>query len=189
MAVQISNKLGEMTFSVADYHKMMEIGVLPEDRTTEILEGKLIKIMPIGSRHASVVAKLAKSLERQIGDEMIVWAQNPVAVNDQNEPIPDVALLRWRDDFYADELPTAKDVLLIIEVADSTLATDRKYKTRLYAEAEIPEVWIVNLQREIIEVYRQPQYETYVLTSFAKRGEILQSENVPNLTIKVDGIL
>ena len=188
MAVQFRNKLGEMTFSVADYHKMIEVGVLREDNKTEIIEGKLIEIMPIGKKHAACVKRIAETLQDILGKSVTYSVQDPITVGEYNEPIPDIALLRRREDFYADALPSAKDVLLIIEVADSSLASDRKWKTGLYAEAGIREVWIVNLQREIIEIYSRPQHGVYALTKFAMRGEVLESANVPNLSLEVDRI-
>lgn len=119
---------------------MAAAGVLSEDDRVELIEGEIIEMNPIGSRHAACVGRLTKLLERQAGDRVIVWVQNPVQVNDYSEPLPDVTLLKPRDDFYAQANPQPADVLLIIEVADSSVDYDHEIKTPLYARAGIPEV-------------------------------------------------
>ena len=120
---------------------------------------------------------------------MIVWVQNPVQVSDISEPLPDVALLKLHDDFYAQANPQPTDVLLIIEVADSSVEYDREIKMPLYALAEIPEVWLVNLPEETIEIYTQPLNGSYREISIVKRGESLASKSVSSLTIPASKIL
>ncbi len=168
---------------------MAAAGVLSEDDRVELVEGEIIEMNPIGSRHAACVGRLTKLLERLAGDHAIVWVQNPVHVNDFSEPVPDVALLRLRDDFYARANPRAADVLLVIEVSDSTLGYDRGVKTPLYARAGVPEVWLVNLPGEVIEVYARPAGGAYQETRLVGRGATLSASAVPELTLDADGVL
>src|SRR5437868_12357745 len=141
MSVQIARR----HFNVAEYYKMAAAGVFSEDDRVELIEGEIVEMNPIGSRHAACVGRLTKLLERLTGDRAIVWVQNPVQVSDYSEPLPDVALLNPRDDFYSQATPQATDVLLIIEVAESSLEYDRSIKLPLYARSGIVEVWLVNL--------------------------------------------
>jgi Uma2 family endonuclease len=129
MSVQIDRRV----FSVDDYYRMVEVGLLKEDERVELIEGEVIRMSPIGSRHAACVARLTKLFSRLAGDGAIVWVQNPVRLNDFSEPQPDVALLKPRADFYAGAHPAAADVLLIVEVSDTTIGYDRQVKVPLYA--------------------------------------------------------
>ncbi len=143
-------------FRVEDFRKMTEVGILPEESGWEIIDGYLIDKMSIGSKHASVVRRLSKYLERKFGDIAQISGQNPVHIDEYNEPEPDIALLKPREDFYAESHPTPADVLLLIEVSDSTVEYDRETKKTLYAEAGIAEFWLINLKNKTIEVYTQP---------------------------------
>jgi Uma2 family endonuclease len=185
MSVQIARR----HFSVAEYYKMAAAGVFTEDDRVELIEGEIVEMSPIGSRHAACVGRLTKMLERLAGDQAIVWVQNPVQVSDYSEPLPDVALLKRRDDFYAQANPQPPDVLLIIEVADSTVEYDRNIKMPLYARAGIPEVWLVNLPKETVEIYAAPLEGEYREIRLVKRGEALSAKSVPNLTIDAGAVL
>lgn len=170
---------------------MAAAGVLSENDRVELIEGEIVEMNPIGSRHAACVGRLTKILERQAGDHAIVWVQNPVQINDHSEPLPDVALLKPRDDFYAQANPQPADVLLIIEVADSSVEYDRVVKMPLYAQAGIPEMWLVNLPKDTIEIYTQPLGETYREIRLVKRGESLTAKTISSfaLTMTVDSVL
>jgi|SRR5205085_780905 len=185
MSVQIARR----HFNVAEFYKMAAAGVFAEDDRVELIEGEIIEMNPIGSRHAACVGRLTKLLERLAGDRAIVWVQNPVQINDYSEPLPDVALLQPREDFYAQANPQPADVLLIIEVADSSVEYDQDIKIPLYAQANIPEVWLVNLPQEAIEIYTQPHEGEYVDISLVKRGEALAAKAIPNLTIDPAAVL
>jgi Uma2 family endonuclease len=176
-------------FKVTEYYRMAAAGVLSEDDRVELIEGEIIEMNPIGSRHAACVGRLTKFLERLAGDRVIVWVQNPVQVSDYSEPLPDVALLRPRDDFYAQANPQPTDVLLIIEVADSSVEYDRDIKRPLYAEAGISEFWLVNLPQATIEIYTQPIGATYQELRTVKRGESLTAKSIVNLMIDADVVL
>ena len=120
---------------------------------------------------------------------MIVRGQNPVRLSDLSEPQPDIALLRWRDDFYRSAHPTPADVLLVIEVADSTVETDRSYKMPLYARAGISEAWLVNLPDERIELFAEPAGGAYQINRIFSRGEEVQSHGVADLRVGVSDVL
>jgi Uma2 family endonuclease len=185
MSLQISRR----HFNLDEYYRMAAAGVLSEDDRVELIEGEIIEMSPIGSRHAACVGRLSKFLERLAGDYAIVWAQNPVQINDYSEPLLDVALLKPRSDFYAQGKPQPADVLLIIEVADSSVEYDRQIKVPLYARAGIPEMWIVNLPKDAVEVYTQPLGEAYRDIRLVKRGESLTAKAIPGLMIAVDDVL
>lgn len=168
---------------------MAAAGVLSEDDRVELIEGEIIEMSPIGSRHAACVGRLSKLLERLAGDHAIVWVQNPVQIDDYSEPVPDATLLRQRDDFYARAKPVPADVLLLVEVSDSALKYDREIKVPLYARAGVPEVWLVNLQDEVVEVYAHPTAGTYQETRLVGRGASLTATTVPALTLEADSVL
>jgi Uma2 family endonuclease len=154
--------------TVDDYHRMGETGILNEDSRVELIEGELIEMAPIGSQHASVVSILMALLVPQCAGLAIVSTQNSVQLSQHNEPQPDLMLLKPRTDWYRYALPTAADVLLVIEVADTTLAQDRKFKSLLYARHGIPEYWVVNLVDGLLEIYQEPSSDGY---RRASRGE------------------
>jgi Uma2 family endonuclease len=185
MSVQIVRR----HFNVTEYYRMAAAGVFSEDDRVELIEGEIVEMNPIGSRHAACVARLTEFLGRSVGGEVIVWVQNPVQVSDFSEPLPDVALLKRRADFYAHANPQPKDVLLIIEVADSSVEFDRGIKVPLYADAGIPEVWLVNLPQGTIEVYTQPVGDKYQEIRIVKRGESLTAKSIPSLIIDADVVL
>jgi Uma2 family endonuclease len=174
-------------FTVHDYHRMGEAGILHEDDRVELIEGELIEMTAIGTRHFSCVNRLNRLLVMSVGDEAIVSVQNPVRLNEYNEPQPDLAVIRPRD--YRESLPLPEDVLLLIEVSDTTLAYDRGVKLPLYAQAGIREVWIVNLPGETIERYTDPLEEGYRRADRLRRGQTLEPIPLPGLTPSVDEIL
>src|SRR5579862_9904434 len=131
--------------TVAEYHRMGEVGILTEDDRVELIEGELIAMSPIGSEHSGTVNALTHTLVLAVEDRAVVAVQNPVQLDDLSEPRPDFALLKPRDDYYRRSTPRPDDVLLLIEVADSSLAYDRNVKRSLYAWHGIPEFWIVNI--------------------------------------------
>ena len=142
--------------TVDEYHRMGEADVFDVGARLELIDGEIIEMAPIGSMHAGTVTRLARLLERAVGDTAIVYVQNPVVLNNRSEPQPDLALLKPRDDFYTERYPAPEDVLLIIEVSESTLRYDQEIKVPMYARTGIPEVWIVDLTSNQLHRYRQP---------------------------------
>ena len=136
--------------SVVDYHKMAEIGILSRDVRMELIEGEIIDMAPIGSRHAAYVNRINRELIRAVGNTAIVSVQNPIILGNLSEPEPDFVLLKPKANDYEDALPQAEDILLLIEVADSTINYDRQIKSPLYARFSIPEYWLINTQEQSI---------------------------------------
>jgi Uma2 family endonuclease len=173
-------------YSVDDYEEMIRLGALTENDRVELIRGEIVAKMPIGDRHLVTVNRLNRLYNRRLGDLVIVSIQNPVRLDD-SEPEPDVSLLRPREDEYASGKPRAADVLLLIEVSDSSLDYDRDVKKPLYAESGITEFWIVNLVDECLEVYRGPQPDgTYQEERVLKRGESTDIVALPGLVVAVD---
>jgi Uma2 family endonuclease len=174
-------------FSVHDYHRMGEAGILHEDDRVELIEGELVEMTAIGTRHFSCVNRLNRLLVMNVGDDAIVSVQNPVRLNEYNEPQPDVTVIRPRD--YRESLPMPEDVMLLIEVSDTTLAYDRGVKLPLYARAGVSEVWIVDLPGETIGRYTDPSGEGYRRADQMRRGQTLESDALPGPTPSVDDVL
>ncbi len=184
-----ASKVSPKRFRVDEFRRMTEAGILPEESGWEIIDGFLIDKMTIGSKHASVVRRLEKFFERNFGDKTIVSGQNPIHLDEYNEPEPDVALLKPRADFYAESHPKPADVLLLVEVSDSTVEYDREIKKRLYAEAEITEFWLVDLKNDTIEVYSQPKNGSYYSAQTLEAGETVKSTAIENLTLSINEVL
>ena len=185
MVVQLERK----RFTVSDFQQMVDVGILQEDDRCELLNGEIVKMSSIGQRHASKVNRLAQLFHEIARGTIIVSTQNPIELGPFSQPEPDIGLLRWQDDFYESGHPKAEDVYLLVEVADSTLETDRNIKLPLYAQTGIAEVWIVNLQDNVIEVYRQPIGTNYSVTQIFILGQTLTIEALPEITIEVNHIL
>ncbi len=148
-------------FSVKDFARMVEIGIFTEDDRVELIDGEVIVMSPIGPRHTSLVKRLNALLSRQLASRMIISVQDPVQLTDDTEPLPDLAVLRCRDDFYAHAHPQSEDVLLIVEVADSSLAYGREEKVPRYARSGIPEVWVIDVEQETVTQYTHPDEQRY----------------------------
>ncbi len=174
-------------FTVHDYHRMGEAGLLHEDDRVELIEGELVEMAAIGTRHLTCVNGLTRMLVRGVGDEAIVSVQNPVRLDEHSEPQPDLTVLRMRDD--RESLPVTEDVLLLTEVSDTTLAYDRGVKYPLYARSGIREVWIVDLGHEVVESHADPSGDGYRRTETARRAETLAPLALTGLALPVDGVL
>jgi Uma2 family endonuclease len=175
-------------FTVEEYYKMAEAGILCEDDRVELLDGQIVEMTPIGSRHAAAVDRLTRLLSHLVGEAALVRVQNPIRLSQHSEPQPDLALLKPRSDFYAHAHPSPKDVLLVVEVAETSVGIDRKVKIPLYAKAGISEVWLVDLE-ERVEVYRKPSSQGYGETQRPRRGRSLSPQALPELKVSVSDIL
>jgi Uma2 family endonuclease len=175
-------------FTLDDWHQMIETGVLRKDQRVELLDGEIYEMAPIYPPHQSVVDRLARLLITRLGTRAIVRVQGSVPARPRSEPQPDLAVLRERNDFYRTTHPEADEVHLIIEVADTTLRRDHA-KLRLYATAGMLEVWIVDIQGERVEVYRDPVEARYADVGLAARGERLACLAFPDVVLMVDEIL
>lgn len=162
-----------MRISCDRYHEMIASGGLREDDRIELIEGYLVTKMSIGSLHSGMVNRLNRLLGRLFGDSAIVTIQNPVTIHEYSEPEPDVVVAKFREDFYADRHPYPEDILLVIEVADTSLAFDREAKIPLYASCGIPESWLVDLIHHEIHVFRRPDGAKYQETLVFRSGDLL----------------
>jgi Uma2 family endonuclease len=176
-------------FSVEEYHQMVRAGILKEDDRVELIEGEIVEMTPIGPRHAVCVAGLTDHFVRSLATRAVVWAQSPIRLGVRSEPQPDVALVEPPRTRYGDAHPGPEDVLLIIEVADTTVEDDRLRKIPLYARAGIPETWLVNLPGEAVEVYRNPAPDGYRQVLAVRRGQSLAPLAFPDVTLAADEIL
>ncbi len=156
-------------FTVDEFHRMAEAGILGEDDRVELIEGELIEMTPIGSRHAACVNRLVKHLSGP--EPYLLSVQNPVSLDPRTELQPDIALLKPRPDYYASAHPGPGDVILVIEVADPSAATDREVKLPLYAKTGVPEVWLVDLPAGVVEVYRDPGEAAYRSARTVRAGD------------------
>ena len=170
--------------TVAEYHRMGEVGILGERDRVELIDGELVAISPIGSQHSGTVITLSHVLWSAVGTQALVSVQNPVRLDDFSEPEPDFAILRPRADNYRDAHPQPADVLLLIEIADTSLNYDRTVKRTLYARYAIPEFWIVDLTAGEVEICRQPQTRGYATVDRVGRGGVLEPELLPGVRIQ-----
>jgi Uma2 family endonuclease len=143
------------------YHSMLDHGILMKDDKVELLNGEIIEMSPIGSKHSATVSKINSLLSVILQGQLICRIQDPIQLGPYSEPEPDIALVKARDDFYSKAHPEAKDVLLIIEVADTSLEVDREVKAEIYAEAGIRVYWIINLRDNLLEVHKEPFQSGY----------------------------
>jgi Uma2 family endonuclease len=185
MAIELKRR----RFTVDDYYRMAEVGILTEDDRVELLDGEIVEMSPIGSDHAGHVKRLTALFTSRLGARVVVGVQDPVRLSRHSEPQPDIALLRPRADFYARAHPLPADVLLLIEVADTSVETDRRIKMPLYARAGIGEVWLVDLTTERVEVYREPVDDGYRKIRTLARGQALGPLAFPDLALRVDDLL
>ncbi len=176
-------------FTVDEYHRMAEAGILHEDDRVELLGGEIVEMSPIGGRHAKCVTELTRVLTSLVGDDVRVSPQNPVKLDEHEEPQPDVAVLRAGERYQAGELPTPEDIVLLIEVADTSLASDRDVKLPLYALSGIAEVWLVDLNGGVIERHTEPSENGFRLVRRTGRGDTLESAALSTVTLSVDAVL
>lgn len=175
--------------SVADYYRMGEAGIFHEDDRVELIEGDLIDMAPIGSRHASTVTRLERLLIKAAGDKAVVSGQNPLKLSNCSVPQPDVMVLRPRPDDYFNALPEPADVLLLIEVADSSINYDRKTKLPLYSRQVIPEVWIIDLNAQLLERYTQPNGDSYAQYESLNQRDTVSPASLPDIIIDLAQLL
>lgn len=172
-----------------DYQRMGAAGVLGPDLRIELIDGEIIDMAPIGTRHWSTVTRLDRLLQVAVGERAIVSAQSSFRLDDYSEPEPDVALFKPRADFYAQALPTPADTLLVIEVADSSIRYDRQVKLPLYARRGIPEVWIVDLDANLLRVHREPAGDDYLRSSATASPGVVDISMLTDVGVDLSGLL
>ena len=185
MTLQLSRR----RFTVDEYYQMARAGILTEGDRVELIDGEIVEVAPLGPRHAAGVMRLTQLFGQRFGDAALINVQNPVRLDERTEPQPDVALLRPRADFYASGHPTPAEVLLIVEVAETSVEADRRIKVPLYARSGIPETWLVDFIGEAITIYREPTPDGYRTVRTARRGERLACLAFPNRELAVVEII
>lgn len=176
-------------FTVAEYHQMGEAGILDEDDRVELIAGEVVKKARIRPPHAGGVNRLNHLFVRSFDGRATISGQNPVRLDNYSEPEPDVVLLKYRADYYATQTPRPSDTLLLVEIGDSTAAFDRRVKLRLYAMAGLPEVWLLNLKRDLLTVHREPTPDGYLVNETYRRGMTLAPMAFPEDAFDVAELL
>lgn len=185
MTVEITKRL----FDVDDYHRMAQAGILSEDDRVELIDGEIVAMTPIGPRHNAAVNRANRALVTAVGDQAIVQVQGSVRLGRHQEPQPDLVLLQPQPDFYASRLPGPRDIVLIVEVAESSLEYDREVKSRIYAEAGVGEYWVVDLDRRSVSCCRAPGRGAYQAIRDYRAGQSIAPEALPQCVIPVDALL
>jgi Uma2 family endonuclease len=176
-------------FSIGDYHRMAETGVLRPGKRVELINGNIIDMSPIGPFHGGVVKRLSRLSNLEAKGRWTVSTQDPLRLDEFSEPEPDVMLLKPASDDYTSRHPQADDVFLVVEVADSTIDYDRDQKLPAYGRARIAEVWIVNLNEFIVEVYREPNFTGYSSKAILRIGDKAYPQAFPDLITNLAQLL
>lgn len=184
----MSIDLIKRTFTVEEYHRMGTSNIFDDERV-ELVEGEVVTMAPKGSRHSACVTRLTQLLVSRVEESFLVRVQEPLILSEMTEFEPDVATVRSRADFYSGAHPSAKDTLLVIEVAESSLTYDREIKLPLYARAGVPEAWLVDLKAQLVSVHSTPSAQGYELVEEMHPGEGVESASVTHLRLKIDEIL
>jgi Uma2 family endonuclease len=185
MDVQITHHL----FTTDEYDQMITAGILTENDRVELVNGEIVEMSPINVRHVTAVLRATRLFSRDLADGAFVSVQNPIRLDEWSQPEPDITLLSLREDVYAAGLAEPEDILLLVEVADTSLHYDRTVKIPMYARAGIQEVWLVNLVGREIEVYREPTAAGYRVMTRLFPGDAAVPLAFPDVAFAVDDLL
>ena len=184
-----SRPLASRKFTVDELVRMADLGILDSDVRVELIDGVLLEMAPTGRPHGNGVSNIARAFWEKCPRNAQVYLGSTVRLSDDTGPQPDVALLRPEASFESENVPRAEDILLVVEVAGSSLRTDRGEKARRYAQSGIPELWIFVLEADEVEVSRQPTPEGYADVQIYRRGDTLTIQELPEVRIAVDELL
>ena len=176
-------------FTVEEYHRMAEAGILYPDERVELIDGEVIAMAPIGPLHAETVEHWSNAIKERIPRQYIVRSQNPITLGENLQPIPDLAIVRRRTGGYYGSHPEPDEIIVVIEVSDSSLAHDRDVKVPLYAQANIPETWLMNLVEDCIERFTHPGPNGYANHTIYRRGDRISPSTLPDVEFAVDDLL
>lgn len=185
MPTEITKKL----FTVHDYQRMAEAGILSENDRVELIHGEIVTMSPVGPPHNAAVARATRALVNIVGDQAIVWIQGSIGLDEYNQPQPDIVLVRPQQDFYSSKLPSPSDTFLVVEIADSSLKYDRTIKARLYAETGIQEYWVADVKKECVFAYSNPSDNEYRLVREYHRGDMIAPQLLPECKFQIDVLL
>ena len=172
-----------------EWRRLGEANIFPPESRLELINGEILEMAPIGFNHSGHLNRINKLFAGLIPHDVILSVQKPLQLGDLSEPEPDFMLLKPNADFYSSRHPNANDVLLLIEVADSSLTFDQNQKLRLYALHGIPEYWLLNLNDSSLEVYRKPNGEVYAEKTTLRAGDILTLSQPPEISLSIADIL
>jgi len=189
MAVMHEDRIAYHRITVDQYYRMAEVGVLAPDERVELIDGVIIDMAPIGSRHAGTSSQLGELLLNALGSRAILRSQSPIRFGSTSEPQPDLAVLRRRHDYYKAAHPMADDALLLVEVSDTSARYDVKVKVPLYARYRIPEVWVVDLAQGSLHIYRRPEGGVYADVSTLAEPGLIALAALPDVEVDLTGIL
>ncbi|MGH2453030.1 MAG: Uma2 family endonuclease [bacterium] len=185
----MSVELLKRRFTVEEYERMGQAGILSEDDRVELIEGEIIEMAPIGPPHSAVATRLNAVFVGAVGTRALVRVAEPLRLGAYSMPQPDLLLAKPREDYYASGHPQAEDIILVVEIAETTLAYDRGIKVPLYARTGVPEVWLVALPEEMVQVFRQPSTEGYRSVTRLKHGDIVHVQALPEVALTAEQIL
>jgi Uma2 family endonuclease len=185
MLAEVTKRL----FTVDEFYRMADAGIFNEDDRVELIEGEIIQMSPIGHRHMVCVNRAADLMIVALQGKAIVSIQNPLRLNKYNEPQPDVVAFKWRADYYVSKPYTLEDALFVVEVSDTTLRYDTRIKLPIYAANGVPEVWIENLQENVLLVCREPISKTYQTQLTLRPGDFASPLAFPEVRFKVENLL
>lgn len=188
-AVMHEDRIAYHRITVDQYYRMAEVGLLAPDERVELIDGVIIDMAPIGSRHAGALRRLNQLLAVAVGARAILSSQLPVRFGPSSEPQPDLAVLKPRDDFYDTAHPQAQDVLLLVEVSVTSVRYDLQVKVPLYARHRVPEVWVVDLPQGVLHLYRSPEGGTYVDSSALPEPGMIALAALPDVEVDLTGIV
>jgi len=189
MSAVVQDWIPRHRITVDEYYRMAEVGLLPPDARVELIEGEIIDMPPIGSTHGGTVMQLDRLMTRAVGDEAYVFVQSAVRLSTSSEPLPDIALVKPRADFYKKKHPTASDTLLIVEVSETSLRYDRQIKIPLYARHGLPEVWIVDLSGGKIHFFRSLEDNAYTQITSAAQPGLVALPGLPGMQVDLSELL
>ncbi|MCB9283830.1 MAG: Uma2 family endonuclease [Lewinellaceae bacterium] len=173
-ALEQAPVLTHYRFSVVDYYRMAEVGILDWEAKVELLDGIIVENERVTPKHASMVNRLIQDLLLRLSDQAMVRPQQPIHLDEYTEPEPDISVVEWKENYYSDDHPGPEHILFLIEVAETSLMKDRKIKLPLYAKAGIPEVWIVDLEKDVVEVYSEPREGEYRKVELVGKGQAVR---------------
>ncbi len=185
MSIPVARK----RFTVEDYYRMSRVGIFSGDDRVELVDGEIVEMTPMGSRHAAAVVRADRLLSRVLGDDACVRVQLPLRLGDWSEPEPDVAVVRPRSDFYAERHPGPRDVYFLVEISDTSADFDRTTKRAIYASFGIPELWIVDLGSRKLERSSEPAGDGYRIVQVLNPSDSIVVPALPEFTFPVAPLL
>jgi Uma2 family endonuclease len=185
IAESVVSEIPLRLWSVDEYHRILEAGILTVEDKVELLEGKIVQMSPQDPPHASTTQWAGSYLARLLGDRAFIRSQLPITLPPDSEPEPDIAVVRVDRRAYFDHHPAPEEIFLLIEIADSTLAKDRRQKAKTYAKANIPEYWVVDVNKRQVYIFRQPEADVYTQTFLLSEEEAIALVAFPEITVSL----